>query len=126
MNLRIYRVIIPVSDIEAAKDFYQKLFGMPGKRVSPGRHYFNLGNVIFACYDPKVDGDNDIEFSPNPDHVYISVDKLDELFLTASKLNFRSIDEKIETQPWGERCFYTQDPFGNPLCFVDSATVFMG
>ncbi|WP_096154142.1 MULTISPECIES: VOC family protein [Bacillus] len=36
------------------------------------------------------------------------------------------IDERIETQPWGERCFYAKDPFGNPICFVDESTVFLG
>jgi hypothetical protein len=33
---------------------------------------------------------------------------------------------QIATRPWGERSFYTQDPFGNPLCFVDSNTLFTG
>lgn len=36
------------------------------------------------------------------------------------------LDERIETQPWGERCFYAADPFGNKLCFVDRTTVFTG
>ena len=30
------------------------------------------------------------------------------------------------TRPWGERSFYLRDPFGNPLCFVDAATLFTG
>jgi hypothetical protein len=29
-------------------------------------------------------------------------------------------------RPWGERSSYAVDPFGNPLCFVDRATVFTG
>jgi hypothetical protein len=35
----------------------------------------------------------------------------------------------IETRPWGERSFYATDPFGNPICnpicFVDSRTLFI-
>jgi hypothetical protein len=33
---------------------------------------------------------------------------------------------QIATRPWGERSFYLHDPFGNPLCFVDSRTLFTG
>jgi hypothetical protein len=29
-------------------------------------------------------------------------------------------------RPWGERCFYAFDPFGNGLCFVDETTLFTG
>ena len=31
-----------------------------------------------------------------------------------------------ETRPWGERSFYGRDPFGNPICLVDSGTTFTG
>ena len=33
---------------------------------------------------------------------------------------------EIASRPWGERSFYMLDPFGNPLCFVDSTSVFTG
>ena len=36
----------------------------------------------------------------------------------------RDIDRQVKTQPWGERCFYAKDPFGNPICMVDERTVF--
>lgn len=42
------------------------------------------------------------------------------------KITSCQVDESIETQPWGERCFYAKDPFGNPICFVDERTVFLG
>jgi uncharacterized glyoxalase superfamily protein PhnB len=38
----------------------------------------------------------------------------------------QSLDDGIETRPWGERSFYARDPFGNPICFVDEKTVFTG
>jgi len=31
-----------------------------------------------------------------------------------------------EHRPWGEVSFYGNDPFGNPLCFVDEETLFTG
>ena len=118
LNPKLYRVILPVNNIEKATSFYKKLFKMNGKRVSPGRHYFNLGGVILACYDSKADGDK-MGFSPNPDHIYISIEELDEFFKFALKLEWIKIDKKITKWPWGERSFYVKDPFGNPLCFVD-------
>jgi len=33
---------------------------------------------------------------------------------------------EIEEMPWGETLFYANDPFGNPICFVDEKTVFAG
>lgn len=116
---------MPVSNIEEAEKFYSQLFGIAGARVSPGRHYFNLGGVILACFDPAADGD-DFAFSPNPDHIYISTSELENIFSRALKLNCRKIDPSIETMPWGERCFYFTDPFGNQLCSVDEKTKFTG
>jgi hypothetical protein len=29
-------------------------------------------------------------------------------------------------RPWGERSFYADDPWGNPLCFVEEGTVYAG
>ena len=122
---KLYRVILPVSDIELAIEFYSALLGMSGERVSPGRHYFNCGGVILACFDPRVDGD-DFDAKPNPDHVYFAVDNLDEVYQRAQRLPCRQLDGEICVRPWGERSFYAQDPFGNPICMVDEKTVFTG
>ena len=54
---RLYRVILPVTDIERAAAFYGAVFGTEGQRVSAARHYFNCGGTILACYDPVADGD---------------------------------------------------------------------
>ena len=32
----------------------------------------------------------------------------------------------IEVRSWGERSFHARDPFENPICFVDSQTLFTG
>jgi catechol 2,3-dioxygenase-like lactoylglutathione lyase family enzyme len=122
---KLFRVILPVADIERATAFYRELLGSTGQRVSGGRHYFDCGGTILACYDPRADGD-DYDATPNPDHVYFAVADLDAVYTRASKLPCRSLDAKIATQPWGERSFYAVDPFGNPICFVDERTVFTG
>jgi catechol 2,3-dioxygenase-like lactoylglutathione lyase family enzyme len=56
---RLYRVILPVADLERAAAFYATVFGTPGVRVSPGRHYFDCGGTILACYDQVADGDDE-------------------------------------------------------------------
>lgn len=121
----LYRVIVPVTDIDDAERFYSNLLAVPGERVSPGRHYFNCDGTILACFDPRADGD-DFDSAPNPDHLYIAVDDLEARHAIAQTLDCRRIDDSIETQPWGERCFYLSDPFGNRLCMVDRTTVFTG
>ena len=120
--IRLYRVIVPVKNIEQAKRFYGMLLEAEGVRVSPGRHYFGCGGIILACFDPKADGDP-WEATPNPDHVYFAVSDL-ESALRRAKDAGAVISRPIETQPWGERSFYCADPFGNKLCFADETTLF--
>lgn len=122
---KLYRVILPVGDIDKAAAFYSDLLGITGQRVSKGRHYFNCDGVILACFDPRADGD-EFDATPNPDHVYIAVKDLDETYRLAQRLPCRKLDDEIRVRPWGERSFYAQDPYGNPICLVDEMTVFTG
>lgn len=130
---RLFRVIVPVSDITKAADYYTHLLGVQGSRVSPGRHYFDAGGVILALFNPHADGD-DMDVLPLPDHIYFAVEDLEAFFRRAQQLGGLSTEigdgglamGKIETRPWGERSFYLTDPFGNRLCFVDEKTVFTG
>jgi predicted enzyme related to lactoylglutathione lyase len=125
---KLYRVILPVSDIDRAATFYGRLLEAPGQRVSPGRHYFDCGGTIIACYDPAADGDLlGGGWQPHPNqYLYFAVADLEAAFNRAKDAGCREIDEKIETMPWGERLFYAKDPFGNPICFVDENTLFTG
>jgi uncharacterized glyoxalase superfamily protein PhnB len=120
----LFRVILPVTEIEEAAAFYARLLRMPGSRVSGGRHYFDCAGTILACYDALADGDPE-QFDPNPQNVYFSVDDLDAAHERAHEAGCRELTD-IELQPWGERSFYAHDPFGNPICFVDSQTLVTG
>lgn len=122
---RLYRVVIQVSDIDRAEAYYAALLGTPGQRVSPGRHYFDCDGTILACFDPRADGD-DFAAQPAVDHVYLAVDELEAAYKRARELDGAWIEGAIETRPWGERSFYAKDPFGNPLCIVDAATIYTG
>lgn len=122
---KLYRVIIPVSSVDEAERFYTYLLGVNGKRVSSGRHYYNCGGTILACFDPRADGDT-FDAKPNPDHIYMAVSNLEEVFHRAEKAGCSYLEQGIQTRPWGERSFYAKDPFGNPICFVDESTAFTG
>lgn len=39
--MKLFRVILPTTDIEKAARFYGAVLGADGIRVSPGRHYFD-------------------------------------------------------------------------------------
>jgi uncharacterized glyoxalase superfamily protein PhnB len=120
----LFRVILPVTDIEKAAAFYTRLLESTGRRVSPGRHYFQCGQTILACFDPQADGD-DFTLPANPDHLYFSVANIEQTRALAAAAGATHVTD-IKTQPWGERSFYCRDPFGNPICFVDASTVFTG
>jgi catechol 2,3-dioxygenase-like lactoylglutathione lyase family enzyme len=130
---RLYRVILPVRDIERGASFYGELLQTPGQRVSPGRHYFDCGGVVLALFDPLADGDR-LELRPNVEHVYFAVADLEAVYARAQRLGGLAAETgdgdlpmgQIATRPWGERSFYMRDPFGNPLCFVDERTLFTG
>ncbi len=133
MQPTLFRVILPVSDIKQAAKFYGQLLDQAGMRVSEGRHYFNCGATILACFDPRADGDNQTA-SPNPDHIYFAVDDIEKTW-TACKSAGATMQSgdihgtpagEIHTRPWGEKSFYVIDPFGNKICFVDRTTTFTG
>jgi catechol 2,3-dioxygenase-like lactoylglutathione lyase family enzyme len=129
----LFRVIVPADDLETSVRFYSALLDQPGMRVSGGRHYFRCGAVTVAVYNPSGDDDR-TQPRPNFGHIYFSTDDLDAYFTRAQQVGGLSREMgdgalpmgEIAKRPWGERSFYVDDPFGNPLCFVDAATVFKG
>jgi catechol 2,3-dioxygenase-like lactoylglutathione lyase family enzyme len=85
---RLFRVILPVSEIEAAASFYAEVLGIPGDRVSPGRHYFSCGGTILACYDARADGDTG-PVDANPQHIYFSVPDLEAVHARVRRKSHR-------------------------------------
>ena len=127
MNQRLYRIILPVDNIDIAENFYSQILNQKGMRVSPGRHYFNLEGTILACYDPKADGDeygDGWRFHKNQ-YIYIAVADIQNVFDKIKNSDCKYVGE-ISEMPWGETLFYSNDPFGNPICFVDEKTIFTG
>src|SRR5437867_9588223 len=65
--------------------------------------------------------------------VYSPESRLEPAFERAKALNCLSREDvhdapgaSIVVRPWGERSFYAEDPWGNPLCFVEEGTVYTG
>src|ERR1044071_3906363 len=112
MAARLFRVILPVNDIDASAAFYATLLDDPGMRVSPGRHYFACGDVVLALYEPRADGDVRTP-RPNWDHVYFAVEDLKEAFARATRVGGLSAlvgdgglqMGEIQRRPWGEVSF---------------------
>jgi catechol 2,3-dioxygenase-like lactoylglutathione lyase family enzyme len=130
----LFRVIVPVGDIEAAARFYAAVLGASGRRVSPGRHYFDCEGTILACFDPRADGDG-YDARPLSEPLYLAVADLPATFAAcrAAGAVFSEAAPpgvgplgRIAKRPWGEESFYAADPFGNPICFVSRASVFTG
>lgn len=124
---KLYRVIVPVRDIEVAAEFYSIVLESLGERVSAGRHYFNCDETVLACYDPEADDDQlgyGWQMHENQ-YLYLAVDDLVKIAELLRKAGAPAIGE-IQTMPWGETMLYAKDPFGNPISFVDSKTVFTG
>ena len=132
-SIRIFRVIVPVANIDEAIPFYAALLDQPGFRVSSGRHYFTCGGVILAVYDANADGDREAVRS-NPEYIYFATADLEAAFTRAERVGGLSTEigdgnlpmGSIVRRPWGERSFYMDDPWGNPLCFVDEQSIYRG
>lgn len=117
--IHLYRVILPVNDIEAAEAFYTSILGTTGKRASKGRHYFDCAGTILACFDPRADGDG-YDAAPNPETLYFSVKDLASVYEACNQAGGSFAEAsppsigpmgRIGKRPWGEESFYIQDPF---------------
>ncbi|HSP62618.1 MAG TPA: VOC family protein [Pyrinomonadaceae bacterium] len=127
----LFRIILQVSDLDKAAEFYANLLADEGRRIPrASRHYFDCGPVILALVDVSAGGE---AAKPLPDYIYLAVSDLEDFHARASELGCLSTDDvhgasggEMVRRPWGERSFYVDDPWGNGLCFVDEKTLFTG
>ena len=121
--MRLFRVAVPVSDIARARHFYEALLSMEADATVPSRLYFHCDGSILVAVDWGVEGSGPLR--PNLEHVYLSTDDLEATHARARAAG-ADIVSSPAVRPWGERSFYCADPDGNPLCFVDQDTLFLG
>ena len=128
---KLFRIILQVSDLDKAAEFYAKLLDDPGRRIPrASRHYIDCGPVILALVDVTAGGE---QAKPLPDYIYFAVRDLAGIHARATELGCLSSADvhgasagEMVVRPWGERSFYVADPWGNGLCFVDEKTLFTG
>jgi predicted enzyme related to lactoylglutathione lyase len=121
--VRVFRVAVPASDIATSCEFYERVLAIEADATVPSRVYFHCGDVIVAVIDWAVEGRGDLR--PMPEHIYFATNELDAVYERA-RIAGAPITSPIEVRPWGERSFYCLDPAGNPLCFADDSTLFLG
>jgi predicted enzyme related to lactoylglutathione lyase len=126
---QFFRLNIEVGDLNSAISFYSKLLGIEGRKQAGSRCYFNCGPVTLQVLDVSSQG------GPHPaaKALYFTVSDLEGIFERAQALNCLSAETVhdapgggIVVRPWGERSFYCEDPWHNPLCFVEEGTVYAG
>src|SRR4030095_9173119 len=119
----LFRINVEVGNLDQAAGFYGKLFGMEGRKQAGSRCYFTCGPVTLQVVDVSSMG------KPHPaaKALYFLVKDLDAVFERANALGCISSEDvhgvsggAISVRPWGERSFYAEDMWHNPLCFVEA------
>lgn len=126
---RLFRLNVEVGNLDQAERFYGTLLGATGRRQAGSRVYFQAGPVTLQVVDVSAHG------APHPGAkaLYFTVRDLEAAFARAQGLGCLSRESVhdapgggIVVRPWGERSFYAEDPWKNPLCFVEAGTVYAG
>ncbi len=125
----LFRLNIEVGNLESAISFYSKLLGITGRKQAGSRCYFACGPVTLQVLDVSSAG----QPHPAAKSLYFTVKDLEAVFERAKALECLSPENVhdapaggIVVRPWGERSFYAEDPWKNPLCFVEEGTVYAG
>ncbi len=123
---RLFRLNIEVGAVEAAAAFYGTLFGCTPRPQPGSRIYVEAGPVTLQIVQVP-------EPHPAAKALYFAVADLDSVHGRAGDLGCLAAGDVHGTpagqpvvRPWGERSFYADDPWGNPLCFVDAGTIYAG
>ena len=126
---QLFRINIEVADLDAAERFYSTLLGQTGRRRPGARVYFTCGAATLQVIDVSGEG------APHraAKALYFTVNDLGAIFERARSLDCLSkervhgmIAGEVAVRPWGERSFYADDPWQNPLCFVEAGTTYTG
>jgi catechol 2,3-dioxygenase-like lactoylglutathione lyase family enzyme len=127
----LFRINIEVGNLDEAERFYGSLLGQKGRRQAGARVYFDAGPVTLQVVDISSMGMG----VPHPaaKALYFLVRDLDAVFKRAEALGCLSREMvhgarggAITVRPWGERSFYAEDKWLNPLCFVEAGTTYPG
>jgi predicted enzyme related to lactoylglutathione lyase len=126
---KLFRLNIEVGDLTSAISFYTSLLGVQGRKQAGSRCYFECGPVTLQVLDVS----SVRQPHPAAKALYFTVNDLEAAFKRAKLLGCLSREDVhdapsggIVVRPWGERSFYAEDSWKNPLCFVEAGTVYVG
>ena len=127
MATELFRAVLPVDDLERGDAFWSTILELPVDPSVPLRHYIRTGGAILTLVDTpghaRAHGHEAPAFQANPDWIYFRMPDLDATWARALELGcpVQGAPEGngIALRDWGDRSFYTHDPFGNPICFID-------
>jgi predicted enzyme related to lactoylglutathione lyase len=126
---QLFRLNVEVGDLDAAAEFYTKLLGIQGRKQAGRRCYFDCGPITLQVLDVS----SNRKPHPAAKALYFTVRNLEAALDRASALGClwpENVHDApgggIVVRPWGERSFYAEDPWKNPLCFVEEGTVYTG
>lgn len=126
---QFFRLNMEVGNLQSAVSFYSKLLGIEGRKQAGSRCYFECGPVTLQVLDVS----SVRQPHPAPKALYFTVNDLEAIYERARVLKCLASEEVhdaasggIVVRPWGERSFYAEDPWKNPLCFVEEGTVYEG
>jgi predicted enzyme related to lactoylglutathione lyase len=125
----LFRINVEVGNLNEAAEFYGTLFGIAGRMQAGSRCYFTCGAVTLQV----VDVSSVRVPHPAAKALYFVVSDLDAIFERAKALGCLSHEKvhgvpggEISVKPWGERSFYAEDQWHNPMCFVEEGTIYPG
>jgi catechol 2,3-dioxygenase-like lactoylglutathione lyase family enzyme len=126
----LFRLNVEVGDIDAAAAFYGELLGAAGRvqagaRVLlplrggdvAGRRHLVRGNAAPGGEGAVLHGARPRRGLRAREEARLPVEGDPSTARRAARVSVR---------PWGERSFYAQDPWSNPLCFVEAGTIYAG
>lgn len=123
---QFFRLNVETGSLDEAIDFYTKLLGVQGRKQPGARAYYACGPVTLQVVQVE-------QPHPAAKALYFTVRDLEAIFERAKELGCLSQESVhdapgggIVVRPWGERSFYVEDPWSNPLCFVEEGTVYAG
>ena len=126
---QFFRLNLEVGDLKSAISFYTKLLGVEGRKQAGSRCYFECGPVTLQVLDVS----SVRQPHPAAKALYFTVNDLEHAYARAKALQCLSREDVhdapgggIVVRPWGERSFYAEDSWKNPLCFVEEGTVYTG
>jgi len=122
----LFRINIEVGDVARAAKEWGMLLGLDGRPQAGSRVYFTTGAVTLQIVQHD-------QPHPAAKALYFLVDELEPIYERAKQLGWLSKEVvhgepggNISVRPWGERSFYVEDAWGNPLCFVQTGTTYPG